>query len=172
MDEYTLIQELKHYYAELPEDLRSMFRSQNTIAWLDDVASRRRLSVEQTIAAENEILMVLLGITNTEHLADAIAQSAGLDTADAELIAQKAHDVVIHDARDELSALSRRAHAATELASQSDTNRETEEDWSHMKREQLLSEIENPTPSTPRAPDDVEARGYDEGEDPYREPVE
>ncbi len=205
MDEETLNKTLKQQYAELPNEIKQVVKSEALHDYVEEFARQRRLTISQMRLVENEFMMVLIGLERLPDLRENLLEHTDLDENLVDMIYTLVYENIFEPLEESFQSLYRRQDAAEQLAGMDgDVGIKSEED---LDRESLLKGIEEPEEAKPRgnnyqsnqttmselsedknrptddpsegetvapkeAQKEAKERGYQGGDDPYREPFD
>lgn len=141
-------QELKAKYDKLPADVQTAIESSDVLMRLQGIGKKYGLLMDKVGILETKVASVMLGEMPTEEFVDAIEESLGLSTEDAIKLATDVNIEIFLPIRESLMKMGNEETHPIENAP-----REISEETG--SREDILAEIENPTPTSPaisRAP--------------------
>ncbi len=136
---------IKESLADLPEDIRAALKSLDVPTIAQNIAEKNGLHIDQTGDLYTEIMLVALGVEKITSFQSNIQKQLSLTPAVAASITNAVNDQVFHAVRESLQKISDFQDGMEKAANEP-------ESVGPSDRDQILSEIENPSATVPTPP--------------------
>ena len=135
---------IKERYEMLPEDIKKVISDADLPTKIENIANKNGLHIDQSGGLVTEVYLVMLGMDKSENFAKNVSKNLGISLNMAIAIEGDINKEIFLPIRESLMEMSKAQDIIEEKANSEDTDSAT-------NREQILNDIENPTPTPPRA---------------------
>lgn len=133
----------------LPDDIKKVLASMPIVQTVQDISTRNNLHVDQSGDLYMETMLVMLGVEKTSDLAKNIQKQLKTDWLTASSLAKQISDQIFLPVRVSLQKMTELINKVSAESNVPVQVVEKKVDVTHEDREQILSDIENPTKTAP-----------------------
>jgi hypothetical protein len=150
MDEPNAKQIMVDAFKRLPTKIQQAILSADLPQKLQTISRKHNLHLDQTSSLETETVLVMLGIQPSDNFIENLERELRVEREEAVLIANDINELILKDIKDSLRELYKESdiedNEPDRLYNQS-TMKNPELESSPTRKEDILKEIEQPTPS-------------------------
>lgn len=145
---YTKKQKLEAY-RKLPDGIRTIISAEDVTDKITAIGDRHNLLIDKQGMLVDEIGLVMFGLTHPDKFVESIKNRLEISQSEAEDIATDVNNEILLEIREELKKISAKnaeEEKTSNLAHDSEHPIESDEHHATLKREDILKDIEDPSP--------------------------
>ena len=145
---YTKEQKLEAY-RKLPEEIKAVISAEDVTDKITAIGDKHNLLLDKQGVLVDEISLVMFGLTHPDKFVESIKNRLEISQSEAEAIATDVNNEILLEIREELKKISAKnaeEEKTSNLAHDSEHPVESDEHHATLKREDILRDIEDPTP--------------------------